>query len=175
MYERILVPVDGSATSRRGLEEAVRLAGLTGGKLKLMYVIDELALYLAAESYASVSSDYLTMLKTDGNRVLCQEKAFAEKAGVQVETMLFDNFSGAVHELVINEAATWPADVIVLGTHGRRGVGRILMGSTAEKVLRHAACPVLLVRAPTAPAATTGRDTSESVTVKIPTAALSIE
>ena len=148
MYQRILVPLDGSATAQRGLEEATRLAKLTQGRLRVIHVIDELSFALAMDAYAGHAGDWLSVLRQDGERVLAEAKAVVEAAGVEADTVLYDRRNGQVHELVTAEAANWPADLIVLGTHGRRGVGRVVMGSSAEHILRHAPVPVLLVRAP---------------------------
>ncbi|KWT73309.1 MULTISPECIES: universal stress protein [unclassified Variovorax] len=147
MYQKILVPLDGSATAQRGLEEATRLAKLTQGRLRLFHVIDELSFALAMDAYAGHAGDWLSVLREDGERLLAEAKAVANAAGVEADTVLHDRRSGQVHELVTAEAARWPADLIVLGTHGRRGVGRVVMGSSAEHILRHAPVPVLLVRA----------------------------
>lgn len=147
MYQRILVPVDGSSTSKRGLEEAIRLAKLTQGRLRLFHVIDELSFALAMDSYAGYAGDWLKVLRENGRHILEEAQATALAAGVDVEAQLCDSFAGSVHELVNTEAANWPADLIVLGTHGRRGIGRVVMGSSAEHVLRYASVPVLLVRA----------------------------
>ena len=68
-------------------------------------------------------------------------------AGVPVDTLLMECFAQRTSEVVIAQAQTWKADLIVLGTHGRRGVGRLLMGSDAEQIVRSATVPVLLVRA----------------------------
>lgn len=88
----------------------------------------------------------------------------------------YDNFEGRVHELVAAEAAKWPADVIVIGTHGRRGIGRMVLGSSAEHVLRLSPVPVLLVRAPEAAATPKPEDGDESILrVRLPTGALAIE
>lgn len=148
MYQRILVPLDGSATARRGLEEATRLAKLTQGRLRIIHVIDELSFALAMDAYAGHAGDWLSVLREDGERLLAEATAAAKAAGVEADTALYDRRSGQVHELVTAEAAKWPADLIVLGTHGRRGVGRVVMGSSAEHILRTAPVPVLLVRAP---------------------------
>jgi nucleotide-binding universal stress UspA family protein len=150
MYQRILVPVDGSSTSAHGLGEAIRLAGLTGGRLRLMHVIDELSFALAMDAYAGHSGDWLQELRNAGTRLLEEGKAKAAAAGVEADSVLCDNFRGAVPDRVTAEAASWPADLIVLGTHGRRGLGRMVMGSSAEHILRTANVPVLLVRAPEA-------------------------
>jgi len=148
MYQRILVPIDGSPTSEKGLEEAIRLAKLTQGRLRLVHVIDELSFALAMDAYAGLVGDWLTELRANGARFLEEAKAKATAAGVEADTLLHDSFSNPVHDLICADAAEWPADLIVIGTHGRRGVGRLVMGSSAENVLRHAPVPVLLIRAP---------------------------
>jgi len=150
MYQRILVPVDGSSTSAHGLGEAIRLAELTGGRLRLMHVIDELSFALAMDAYAGHSGDWLQELRNAGTQLLEEGKAKAAAAGVEADSVLCDNFRGAVSDRVTAEAASWPADLIILGTHGRRGLGRMVMGSSAEQILRTANVPVLLVRAPEA-------------------------
>lgn len=152
MYQRILVPIDGSSTSSRGLDEAIRLAKLTQGRLRLMHVIDELSFALAMDAYSGYTGDWLAQLRAAGNTLLEEARAKAAAAGVEAECLLCDTFRGAVAERVVSDAAAWPADLIVLGTHGRRGLGRMVMGSSAELILRHATVPVLLVRAPEAQA-----------------------
>lgn len=148
MYQKILVPVDGSETSYKGLDEAIAVARLTHGRLRILHIVDELSFALAMDAYSGYAGDWLAELRSQGNRVLeaCRSKVAA--AGIEVETVLHDSFDGTVHEFVNKEAAEWPADLIVLGTHGRRGVGRLVMGSSAERILRLATVPVLLVRAP---------------------------
>jgi len=147
MYQRILVPIDGSMTAQRGVAEAVELARLTQGHLRLVHCIDDLSCGLAMEGYGGTLAGWLEELRADGRRLLDQGKAVAAAAGIEVDAVLHDKYSGSVAELVAREAATWPADLIVLGTHGRRGVGRMFMGSGAEQILRLAPVPVLLVRA----------------------------
>ncbi|WP_162567079.1 MULTISPECIES: universal stress protein [unclassified Variovorax] len=174
MYQRILVPVDGSPTSRRGLDEAIRLAKLTHGKLRLMHVVDELSFSLAMDAYAGYAGDWLGELRAGGARILEAARATVAAAGIEVDTVLHDTFRNSVHELVTAEAATWPADLIVVGTHGRRGVGRLVMGSSAEHILRSASVPVLLVRAPES-ADKPQASADGSTHVKLPSAALTME
>ena len=150
MYSRILVPVDGSSTSRRGLREAIRLAGLIGARLRLVHVIDELSCALAMDAYAGPSGDWLGDLRGTGERLLAEARDQAADAGVPADCVLLDSFRRSVHEQVIAEAVASDAELIVLGTHGRRGLGRWVMGSSAEHILRHSPVPVLLVRAPEA-------------------------
>ena len=147
MYTHILVPVDGSPTSDRGLEEAVKLAKLTGARLRLIHVVDELFYATGMGEIGSMTADLIPLLREGGEEILKTCKARVEASGVLVDTALFDSFAGRVCDLVVAEAMRWHADLIVLGTHGRRGVGRVLMGSDAEQIVRLAPTPVLLVRA----------------------------
>ena len=173
MYQRILVPIDGSETSKLGLTEALRLAQLTGGRLRLLYVIDELSFALTMDAYAGYSGDWLKTLRENGSQVLNQAKLTAKEAGIEADTVLHDRFNGKLADAVASEALQWPADLIVIGTHGRRGVGRLVLGSGAEGILRIAPVPVLLVRTPQAVAV--GAPAQGGTQVHLPTAALSIE
>ena len=175
MYQKILVPIDGSATSARGLEEAIQLAKLTGGRLRLIHVTDELSAGFAMECYAG-SGEWLTVVRENGAKLLEVATATVKAAGVPVDSVLLDGLAATVELLVTTQATSWGADLIVLGTPGRRGVGRAFLGSSAEQVLRHSPVPVLLVRAPELP--DTPKKTaasSQTVHVKLPSAALSIE
>ena len=150
MYQRILVPVDGSPTSNRGVAEAIALAKLTGARLRLINVVDVVLMAMGGDAFVGTSGDILPQLRAGGQRALAAALANVEAAGVVGDTVLRDGFSGRVCDLVVDEAKDWSADLIVIGTHGRRGVGRLLLGSDAEQVLRLATVPVLLVRAPDA-------------------------
>lgn len=146
MYTHILVPIDGSATSDRGLEEAVKLAKLTGARLRLIHVIDQLFYAGGMEGFGAMTVDLIPLLREGGEKILQSCKLRVEAAGVPVDTVLFDSAAARVCDLVVTEATNWHADLIVIGTHGRRGVGRVFMGSDAEQIVRHAPTPVLLVR-----------------------------
>jgi len=147
MYERILVPVDGSPTSQRGLAEALAVARLTGAKLRLIHVIDQPFFAMGADAYAGYSVDLFALLREGGQKILDAAKAQVEAAGVALDgAVLRDDLSGRVCDIVVDEAKAWPADLVVIGTHGRRGAGRLLLGSDAEQILRLAPAPVLLVR-----------------------------
>jgi len=171
MYQRILVPIDGSPTAQRGLEEAIRLAKLTQGRLRVFHAIDDLSFAFAVDAYG-YAGNLLKALRENGDRLLEQAQASAKMAGVEAEAVLCDRLSGPVHELVAQEAVKWPADLIVLGTHGRRGVGRAVMGSSAEHILRYAPVPVLLVRAPETESKP---EVEEPLRVNLPTGALAFE
>jgi nucleotide-binding universal stress UspA family protein len=150
MYQRILVPVDGSPTSRRGLAEAIALAGMTGARLRLINVVDMMVFAMEADTFAGSASDMIPLMREGGQKILAIAQAQVEAAGVGVDTVLRDGFTGRVCDLVVDEAKAWSAELIVIGTHGRHGAGRLLLGSDAEQILRLAPVPVLLVRAPEA-------------------------
>lgn len=148
MYQRILVPIDGSATSDLGLNEAIRLAQLTYAQLRLIHVIDEMSFALAVDSYGYYAGELLELLQKDGAEILEKGMATVREKGLPVDGMLYENLEKTVQQRVIAEADSWKADLIVIGTHGRRGVRRMVLGSSAEGILRTAPVPVLLVRAP---------------------------
>jgi len=145
MYQRILVPIDGSATSERALQEAIKLAA-GKAQLRLVYVIEE-AYPLDAEGYAFI--DYAALqeaVRKTGERTLAQAAEKVRQSGMTAQTALLEQNGGRVASVIDGEALNWKADLIVIGTHGRSGLSRLLMGSVAEDVVRGASVPVLLVR-----------------------------
>jgi nucleotide-binding universal stress UspA family protein len=146
MFRRILVPVDGSPPSRAGLEEALKLAKSQGARLRVVHVVDEHAVMVGMEPAANVG-ELLDLLKEDGRKLLAATAAAARKRGVKTDAVLYEQHIGPVADRIVREAAKWRADVIVMGTHGRRGLRRLVMGSDAETVLRESPVPVLLVKA----------------------------
>lgn len=151
-YQRILVPVDGSPVSNQGLAEAIALAGLTGAQLRLLHVVDETSFAISADVGQAYAGDLLGLLREGGQAILDKARATVLAAGIACDTALRDSLAGRVCDIVTDEARDWQADLLVIGTHGRRGVGRLVLGSDAEQILRQAPVPVLLVRG-AAPAA----------------------
>ena len=145
MYARILAPIDGSDTAQRGMQEAIRLAKEQGSQLRLLYVID---VHLAAiDPYGSVNVGELAdALRNYGGDLLKKAQSAAAAQGVQAQTEIIESFTARAGDVIVGAARDWPADLIVMGTHGRRGVSHLLMGSDAEIVLRGTPVPVLLVR-----------------------------
>jgi nucleotide-binding universal stress UspA family protein len=146
MYKKILVPVDGSPTSLCGLREAIRLAKNQGATLRLLHVVDEL---LMGTSYVQTAIDYEAFLKAvreGGRQVLDGVQAQVRAEGLTAESELLETIGGRAADLIVDAATMWGADLIVMGTHGRKGMGRFLMGSDAELVLRSSAIPVLMIR-----------------------------
>ena len=148
MYQRILVPFDGSPTSTLGLDEAIKLAKLTGAKLRLVHIVDDLGFATGFEPAAIYVGDVIPLMREAGAEILAQGKGRVAGSGVEVDSVLLEGIAVRVCDVVVEQVRAWNADLIVIGTHGRRGVGRVLMGSDAEQIVRVAPVPVLLVRAP---------------------------
>ncbi|HVL35638.1 MAG TPA: universal stress protein, partial [Burkholderiales bacterium] len=97
---------------------------------------------------AAAGSDLVALLREDAQRILAKAQAAAKKEGVAAKTVLRETVGGPAADLIVREAKKQRADLIVLGTHGRRGMRRLVLGSDAEQVVRASPVPVLLVRAP---------------------------
>ena len=152
MFRRIMVAIDGSPTSNQGLKQAIALATDPSVRLCLVHVVDELVVTQGFDGTTYIPDTYISeftaALRKDGRKLLAKAEAVAKRSNVKVETVLLETFGRRVAELIVKQAKKWGADVIVLGTHGRRGLSRLLMGSDAEMVVREAPVPVLLVRSP---------------------------
>lgn len=119
-------------------------------------MLDDLSFTTGFETPEVYLGELRPRMRRSAEQLLAQGAARAEAAGIAVQTRLVEDVATRVWENVVHEAAAWKADLIVIGSHGRRGVWRLMLGSDAEQIVRHAAVPVLLVRAPdperTAPA-----------------------
>ena len=145
MYGKILVPVDGSETSKRGLTEACRLAKELGAIVRCLFVIDEH--YLTANYMGFMYlPDLIDKLRDNGKEILDAASEQARMSGVKVESVLRESAEHRVSGMILDQAKTWGADLIVMGTHGRRGLSHLALGSDAESVVRNSPVPVLLVR-----------------------------
>ena len=145
-YKRILVPVDGSQTSNAGLREAIGLAKEAGARLQLVHIVDQHTVVMMGVESAYYIDDMMQSAKKSGQRLLKRAVERAAKAGVQASGVLLETLTGPAADPIVRQAKKWGADLIVLGTHGRRGVRRLVMGSDAEQVVRNAPVPVMLVR-----------------------------
>lgn len=145
-YKRILVPVDGSPTAAAGLREAIGLAKETGARVQLAHVVDQHAVVLMGVETAYYIDEMMQTMRKSGRHLLDRAVARAKKAGVEASGVLLETLTGPAADPIVRQARKWGADLIVIGTHGRRGVRRLVMGSDAEQVVRNAPVPVLLVR-----------------------------
>lgn len=139
--------VDGSAASMKGLREALRIARDDRAQVLLLHVVNELYAFATLDG-AAPAVDLVPALREGGRRTLDKAKALADKAGVSAKTILRETLGGAAADTIVREARKQRADLVVLGTHGRRGIRRLVLGSDAEQVVRASPVPVLLVRVP---------------------------
>jgi nucleotide-binding universal stress UspA family protein len=145
MYERILVPVDGSEPAAFGLNEAIKLAKNQGGNIRLVHIVNEW-IVVSPETASVNLGQVIDILRNAGASLLDGAKSVARSAGVEVDTVLVEAMGGQAGDHIVQQAKEWRADLIVCGTHGRRGIRRLVMGSDAEYIVRHTPVPVLLVR-----------------------------
>ncbi|MEJ5211605.1 MAG: universal stress protein [Burkholderiales bacterium] len=147
MYQHILVAVDGSPTSERALEEAMGLASALGSRLRLVHAVDEV-IWDWEGQWIDPQPLWEAMAKA-GRDLLDRLAKRVNAAGLAGDTKLLEITTAGqrVSEAIVAEAEAWPADLIVAGTHGRRGLSHLLLGSVAEGIVRVATRPVLLVRA----------------------------
>lgn len=145
MYKRIMVAVDGSSTSERALEEAINLAKYTNGELRIVHVANSAA-YLEGSS-VGFNVEATNDMTRQSRDLLGMAYETAMSAGVTADVKLIESETSRIAQVVAEQADAWAADLIVAGTHGRRGASRVVLGSVAEAISRVANKPLLLVRA----------------------------
>ena len=144
MYRRILVAVDGSDTSNLAAQEAIKLAKDQHSMLRLFHVVDLTMAYSAVE--APYIFEYRKAMEAEGQKVLADCSESARAAGIEFDSKCVVIFARHIYDVIEEVATEWPADLIVIGTHGRRGIRRLLLGSVAEGLTRVSSKPVLLIR-----------------------------
>ncbi|AAP85980.1 UspA domain-containing protein (plasmid) [Cupriavidus necator H16] len=149
MYQRILLAVDGSRSSDLALSQAIIVAKATGAEVKALFVLDDSDIYFETSYFDP--KELLDNIMADGRKALDAATARLSEAGVGNTAQLVEKpvSPGRISLTIVGEADAWNADLIVLGTHGRRGVRRLLMGSVSEGVIARTSKPVLLVRSET--------------------------
>ena len=146
MYSKILVAVDGSQTSEHALQHAIGLAKVHSAALRVMHVVDIGVLALGPELAIDIGA-ITKARRTSGEQVLKTAREACRAGGIEAETRLLETDTPAqrIATVIADEAATWPADLVVAGTHGRTGIQRLLLGSVAEGIVRVSPVPVLLI------------------------------
>lgn len=148
MYKKIFVAIDDSPTSQKALHEAIQLANSSQAALCVAHAADESLLAqhgMGIGTYIDVDRTRQAIRETSQG-LLDAASAQARAAGMAAETRLLEATDKRVAELIADGAAAWGADLIVVGTHGRRGVARLLVGSVAENLVRIAGTSLLMVR-----------------------------
>lgn len=148
MYDKILVPVDGSETSNKALDEAVRMARLCNGQIRLLHIVGPMVQVSGYDLPLTYLNEVQDALMKAGEEVVAEAKERISEADLKLDTKVIESSVIRVSEVIIDHAQSWGADLIVIGTHGRRGVKRMVLGSDAEQVVRMSPIPVLLVRHP---------------------------
>lgn len=146
IYGKVLIPVDGSAASMAGVREATRIATTQQVEFRLLHIADEFHWNDTFEP-GTVGRTIIETIREEGKRILRDATNVLAAYGLVAECHLIDSHGGRAASRIIHEAAEWPADIIVMGTYGRRGIARWALGSSAEEVSRASPVPVLLVRA----------------------------
>lgn len=141
-----MVAVDGSDTSNLALQEAIQLAKDQKADLRIVHVVDENFVNYG-EVYVNYEALYAPY-KEEGQKILNKMEDIARQAKIKFDSRLIELklLEGRVAEKIVAEAKAWSADLLVIGTHGRRGVSHLFLGSIAEGVIRIATMPVLLIR-----------------------------
>lgn len=145
-YRNILVPVDGSDLSLDAFEQALSLSKLIGSKITVLHVVEQLySDYTVLEGAEIISASNIIQAETrqQVKRFLDDFIRRGREEGVEVRTLIKD---GHVAQEIIELSGNY--DLIIIGTHGRRRIASLIMGSVAERVSRHSLCPVMLVRTP---------------------------
>ena len=146
MYNRILVAVDGSVTSNLALQEPIELAGDQHATLRLLHVVDLAVVY--SDAAAPYALEYQKALEAVARKVIADCSTVARTAGIEFDSksIVIDTLGKHIYDAIDAEAKQWPADLVVIGTHGRRGFRRFFLGSVAEGLTRISTKPALLIR-----------------------------
>lgn len=146
MFKRILVAVDTSETGEFALKTAIGLAVESQAQLRIVHAVDASNVNLGIGQINHTAM--LENLTKNGRDLLRNSEMKAAAAGVKAETelIMIDKLNRRIPEAIADDAEAWPADLIVIGTHGRRGLSRLFVGSVAEGIVRSATKPVLLIR-----------------------------
>lgn len=149
MYNRILISTDGSDLAQKAVDHGLALAKALGASTTIITVTERFPVYSSGASYdfawsGAALSEYAEGQKMAAASILAASRRSAERLGVEAETLHVPD--AEVAEAIIAAAHKRNCDLIVMASHGRRGLGRLMLGSKASEVLSHSDIPVLIVR-----------------------------
>jgi nucleotide-binding universal stress UspA family protein len=144
MFNHILVPIDGSETSMLAVSQASGLALAFGSRITLIHVIDNYPFIGVGADYALGQNEYLAAATSSANAALARGVAALAAEGLHSDQRVIDGH--VVHEGIVDTAVALHADLIVMGSHGRSGIEKLLLGSVTQRVLQEAPMPVLVVK-----------------------------
>ena len=143
MFKNILVPVDGSPTSMVAVARAAALAKTLGSAVTVLYVIDPYPFTGVGADFAYGQAQYLSAATSEANAALDAAKQAMQQAGVAVNTVVGEGH--AVHDGIVRAIQSVGADLVIMGSHGRRGLEKLMLGSVTQRVLGVVRIPVLVV------------------------------
>lgn len=138
-YHSLLVPFDGSESSKKALDRACDLSKSDGSELSVLYVIpryEEMMDFFKTESVKK-------SLYQEAEKIVDAAKKLAANKGVQIKAVVQEGHAG---DKIVEIADKMKHDLIVVGTHGWRGMNKAIMGSTAERIIAYASCPILIAK-----------------------------
>jgi nucleotide-binding universal stress UspA family protein len=144
MFKHILVPIDGSATSQLAVDKTISLAKAFGSKVTAIFVIDPYPFTGVGTDFAYGQAEYLSAASAEANAAIKSAKAVFKAAEVDVETAVVE--SNNTWRGIVQKAESSQADLIVIGSHGRSGLEKLVLGSVTQAVLSHTHLPVLVIR-----------------------------
>lgn len=146
MYQRILVPYDGSANGKRALQEAIHLAQDQHARLRVIHVLEEMPWQISCSTLAPIDIGPVEEAwEQAGREIINGASKLTQEAGVAAEVQLIETLTEGPTRAIMEDVRRWQPDLIVMGTHGRHGLERMFIGSVAEGVVRLADVPVLLI------------------------------
>lgn len=144
MFEHILVPVDGSSTAQLAIGKALAIAQAFKSAVTLIYVIDPYAFTGVGTDFSYGQAEYLSAATKEGNDAISAARLQFAAQGVAVNGSVVEGES--VYQAILDAAHSVKADLVVMGSHARRGLERLVLGSVTAQVLSHAHLSVLVVR-----------------------------
>lgn len=144
MFKHILVPVDGSETAQKAVEKAAGLAQAFGSAVSVIYVIDPYPFTGLGSDFAYGQAEYLSAATAEAEQAIQAARQTLTQAGIALTTKVVEEH--ATWRGILDAAKTFGADLIVMGSHGRHGIEKVVLGSVAQRVLSHAHLPVVVVR-----------------------------
>ena len=144
MFKHILVPIDGSPTSQLAVEKAISLAKAFDSKVTAIFVIEPYPFTGVGTDFAYLQTEYLSAASAEANAAIKSAKAIFVAADVAVDTAIVE--SSNAWRGIVQKAASAQTDLIVIGSHGRSGLEKLVLGSVTQAVLSHTELPVLVVR-----------------------------
>lgn len=144
MFKHILVPVDGSTTSYQAVDKAITLARAFDSRVTTMFVIDPYPFTGVGTDFAYGQTEYLTAATSEANSAIADAQRELDKAGIKSSSCVVE--SHTPWRGIVERAQQDGIDLIVMGSHGRSGLEKLVLGSTTQRVLAHVKVPVLVVR-----------------------------